>query len=459
MKLLNIQHRIRELMSIFVTQVKGATTVHMTDINHVSETVLIPLFAEVYGYKNLRNLNYTDGLNYPGIDLADETAKVAIQVTATSGSEKVKDTLRKFIDYKLYEKYNRLIIYILTEKQGSYSGSGYEEIIQGRFIFDKDKDIKDYRDILEQVAAFQIDKASRVENILEANFGEGFVHLFQATPEPQTETLYLNLLELFFPDTLYVADLDIDRDEIIKNSGGALRRYSPTRKIAQAALKQLGLRFGVDWVCHENKVVTFHDLEDKHLSLTEIIDEGTITPLNSEEFYSIDENHERVFKSLLGRCLQQKLYHKQVSWQEQEKVFIFSEVDGNEIRYEEWQGKKKNERIVYERVMKNNKPDEILYCKHLAFQTQYKRFENRWYLLIKPDWFFSYDGYRQSYYGAEKIDWLKRRENNSHIFSQLRLIVYFLKQEKPSDFFVTRFPYPFLSFGELLSFGSAPVLS
>ncbi len=98
-----------------------------TDINKVAETLLIPLFSEVYGYTHLQNLNYTEGSNYPGIDLGDETARVAFQITSTSNSEKIKKTLRKFVEYKLYEKYDSLIIYILTEKQQSYSGKGYLE--------------------------------------------------------------------------------------------------------------------------------------------------------------------------------------------------------------------------------------------------------------------------------------------------------------------------------------------
>ena len=172
MKLLDSQNRIRQLMSLFVTQVKGATAMGRTDINSVAETILIPLFAEVYGYTSLENLNITEDTNYPAVDLGDRVARVAIQVTSTSDSEKVRSTLCKFCRYKLYEKYDRLIIYILTEKQQSYSGSGYDEILQDRLAFDKDKDILDYRDVLREVSGFQIDKARRVEEILETNFGD-----------------------------------------------------------------------------------------------------------------------------------------------------------------------------------------------------------------------------------------------------------------------------------------------
>ncbi|MBO1048119.1 MAG: ATP-binding protein [Dolichospermum sp. DEX182a] len=173
MNLLKSQNRIVELMERFVNQVKKFTVISRTDINKVAETIIIPLFAEIYAYKNLENLNYTKRTNYEGIDLGDETARVAFQITSTSGSEKIKDTLEKFVDekYKLYEKYDRLIIYILTEKKKN-QGSGHKEIIQGKFQFDKDKDIIDYQDLLKEISNLQIDKVRKIESILEANFGE-----------------------------------------------------------------------------------------------------------------------------------------------------------------------------------------------------------------------------------------------------------------------------------------------
>ena len=54
MNLLDIQNRITELMSLFVTRVRSYTAMKRTDINKVSETVLIPLLSEVYNFKNLK---------------------------------------------------------------------------------------------------------------------------------------------------------------------------------------------------------------------------------------------------------------------------------------------------------------------------------------------------------------------------------------------------------------------
>jgi AAA ATPase domain/MalT-like TPR region len=172
MNLEQSQKRIRDLMSLFVTRVKSATAMGQTDINKVAESILIPLIAEVYGYKNLKNLNFTEGSNFPSVDLGDETARVAFQITATPGIEKVKHTLTKFVEYKLYEKYDRIIIYIITEKQNSYSDKEINRILQDKFSFDTQKDIWDWRNILGEVTKFQIERTREVEKILEANFDE-----------------------------------------------------------------------------------------------------------------------------------------------------------------------------------------------------------------------------------------------------------------------------------------------
>lgn len=459
MTLLTVQNRIRELMSIFVAQVKGATAMGQTDINHVAETVLVPLFAEVYGYTHLKNLNFAKGQNYPGIDLGDDVAAVAIQVTSDPSSKKVQETLQKFVDYELHKTYSRLLIYVLTDKQQSYGQKNFEKIALDKVRFSADSDILDYTDILHSVASFQIDRATRVQNILEANFSDGRTPLIRTVDEEQNEVVALNLLEISFPDVLYVADIAIDSNQLNKaQSSGKQRKFRPTRDSVKRALKEMGYRFAVDWECNERKIITFHDLYDENLPLSHVIDKGTITTLSPEEFYEADEDNENVFKSLLRLCLQQKLYHQDVSWQNEEHLFIFMEVDGLLIREEKWVGEKENERIVYQRTMKNNKPDEILDCKHLGFSVQFKQIEQKWYMLIKPDWFFSFDGYKKSYYGADKIDWLKRNEDNQQLYDQLRFITYFLKNEKPSDLFVKRTPYRFLSFGDLITFDCAPPL-
>ena len=91
------QNRIRDLMSRFVTEIKISNKTGMIDINLVAENVLIPLFSEVYGHSDLKNLNISEGPNFPAIDLGDEETKTAYQITAASDSQKIKNTLKNLL--------------------------------------------------------------------------------------------------------------------------------------------------------------------------------------------------------------------------------------------------------------------------------------------------------------------------------------------------------------------------
>ena len=159
-------------MSRFVTEVKSSNAMEMRDINPTSENVLIPLFSEIYGHSDLKNLNISEGSNFPAIDLGDEKTRTAYQITSESDSQKIKDTLEKFVAHKRYKKFDHLIIYILTEKQRTYQGRGFKKIINDKFCFDKENDILDYRDLLKKISAFPLEKLRKIETILEQHFGD-----------------------------------------------------------------------------------------------------------------------------------------------------------------------------------------------------------------------------------------------------------------------------------------------
>ena len=118
MKQIELIHRINELFSNFVTQVKGLNTLYLYDINIISEYILIPLFKEIFQLPDLKNVN-EDSKNYPSIDLADDIKKLAFQVTSTKTSQKINHTIKQFLKYELEDRYNQLYCYILTEKQGA----------------------------------------------------------------------------------------------------------------------------------------------------------------------------------------------------------------------------------------------------------------------------------------------------------------------------------------------------
>ncbi len=462
MHLQNSLKRISELFSIFITQVKSQKALGLTDLNKLSENVLVPLFREIYNFNHIEKLEaYHE--NFPAIDLGDDFARVAIQITATPSSEKVKKTLKGFIEHRLFERYDRLIIYIISEKQTLYSGKGFDEIIEDRFSFNTESDIQDWTDLLGEIKNFQLAKTRKVESILEQNFGESDIGIFGSVELEPKENVSLNFIDVTFPSILYIADISIERQEVIANSKHykiQLNSNSDTRKIVRAALEQLGFGTDVDfdWVCHENKIITFHDLDDKSQPLNHVIDIGTLTPMNSQEFFEIDEDYERLFIQLLRCCLQQMLMLKSVIWHKKEKLFIFVPTGDEDIRKEKWVGERSSERDVFVKKWRKDEPDKVDFCKHLAFSAQFRRVSDNWYLIVKPDWHFSFDGYKRHFKSDDKVAWLKRQERNPHILNHLRFITHFLSYKEPPGLFDETYNYPFLTFGELQTFSNSPPL-
>ncbi len=180
MNLQESQDSIGKLMLKFVDEIRVATAMGKRDINCVSENVLIQLFSEIYEHTHLKNLNVSEGSNFPAIDLGDKKTRTAYQITSTPNSRKVKRTLEKFVARELYKEYDHLVIYILTEKQSRYQSKKIDEIVNGKFTFDKKNDILDYSDLLKEISGFSLEKTRRVEHILEQHFGEG-----QMGDEPQ----------------------------------------------------------------------------------------------------------------------------------------------------------------------------------------------------------------------------------------------------------------------------------
>lgn len=162
------QNRVRTLMSLFVTEIKHAGAMRRTDLQRVSETIVIPLFAEVFGY-SLRNLNDKEGGEFPSIDLADEQRRLSIQVTSQSNSNKVRDCLRKFVVNRLYERFDRLIVYILSERKKTYAEKSFVALADGKIAFDVKRDIQDSSSVVAKVAHFDIEKCSRIETLLKRN--------------------------------------------------------------------------------------------------------------------------------------------------------------------------------------------------------------------------------------------------------------------------------------------------
>ena len=432
MKHSELLNQFREELARLRQEVEISVAMGHFDLNKICEDVVCGLFKELYDLEHLRNLNESDRQNHPGIDLADDEAGVAIQVTSDKTLKKVKNSLTKITKYHLHEKYSRIIFYVLIRKQGSYSAAAVKKICDGKLTFDVSSDILDFTNLATRAATVEPQRLKRAVDVLRTYMRGCKIGLADEDfdpPQEPSEMLSVNLLSFYFPETLYIAEL------LPEVFDGKKKRNQ--RKGVGEHIRSISKSVPSDYEVSANKLITFHNLYGSDNPFSFLVDEGTVEPFHPAEFYTIDEDHERVFKSLLRFCLQQKLYRHRVIWEHRERIFIFLPTkDSDNVRKITWTGKKKATRTVFARKFNIKQPAKVLSTRHFGFTVSFVAVESDWYVSITPEWFFSYgDSYRRSFYGDKLISGLKRMEKNRTVFDQFRFLCAWLIDLDARDLF------------------------
>lgn len=142
------------------------------DINHVLEDFCTGLLNQVYGW-SLINTNH-ERKNSPAIDLGDLENSVAVQVTSDNSGQKIKDTVFKFCTHRYYEKYSRLIFMLIFPRQNSYNVT---IDTKGKFDFLISRDVKDFQDLLGDIAKMNLDKIVSIKRYIEKEFPDEYKQL------------------------------------------------------------------------------------------------------------------------------------------------------------------------------------------------------------------------------------------------------------------------------------------
>ncbi|OBR92659.1 hypothetical protein CLRAG_23650 [Clostridium ragsdalei P11] len=147
---------IIEKLNIIRYELISKNKLNLTDDNIILENFIGNILNLTYSY-SLINLNCKEK-NFPGIDLGDESIGLGIQVTSDKSGKKVQKTLDKCIENKTYKKYNKLKIFILSEKQKAYSMSYNNELLE----FNVTKDIFDFDDLYRDVLYVSTDVRRKI---------------------------------------------------------------------------------------------------------------------------------------------------------------------------------------------------------------------------------------------------------------------------------------------------------
>ncbi len=283
----------------------------------------------------------------------------------------------------------------------------------------------------------------------------------------KTELVYSNLVKIEFPTQLYIADLDIDKKEVRHyNRERKFRFFKPSlHDYAISALYMHNISFPHDWILWDNKVITFHNLQDDDIGLTKIIDRGTAEPIGCDEFYNLTDNHLSQFKYLLKKCLETKLHKLKIKWYKDEKLFAFQPIQKDTLkrwkpRAIEWtKTKKKATRKVVDIKLDLKDNSKVFNLKCLAFRTIFEFLDYEWFLAIKPEWIYLWNDLTVCSLAFKNIQWLKKTERNMHVFNHFNFILHYLQPSEIESMFDEYKDYRFLIIESIESFNFAPIVT
>lgn len=142
---------IIEKITLIRYEFMSKSKLNLLDDNVIIENFIAQLMNYIYGY-NLSNLNQEKS-NFSGLDLGDKQKKIGVQVTSTSKSIKINDTLEKINRNESCKVFDIIKIFILSEKQSKYSiNNNYS-----RIKFDFKTDILDFDDLFKAILYVPVD--------------------------------------------------------------------------------------------------------------------------------------------------------------------------------------------------------------------------------------------------------------------------------------------------------------
>lgn len=253
-----------------------------------------------------------------------------------------------------------------------------------------------------------------------------------SAPPPVQETLHSNLLEVsHFPERLYIGQTD----------------YREGKQI-RAKLGAHGAQENDEWFPKRGSVYSFIDLSEAPWD--EICDQGTVEEFDSEEWaYSEDRDQQREFVHLLNQCLRAKARALGLRYSKDLDCYYFEATnDLSEFKLGYQSIINETSRTVFRGYPKKNKPGEIAFYRHSAFQSRFKRFGDNWYLEITPTYYFTWDGRRRDGFYEERLKKIKEQEKNPAVRGQVVMWAEYLSRN--GNLFEPQ--YPLLGFGELMRF-------
>jgi len=158
--------QIRRTLLSFERNIKNANCIRQYDDNGYAEDFLAEFLNAAFGYNLL--VQNTARNQSPAIDLGDETAGIAFQITSESTKAKIQDTVSKFISHGLQKRFRQLKILIVGERPKIHSEiKGSLEI-----LFSIETDVIDIDGLTRQIRSLNIATLERIAEVCQQHVPE-----------------------------------------------------------------------------------------------------------------------------------------------------------------------------------------------------------------------------------------------------------------------------------------------
>jgi transcriptional regulator with XRE-family HTH domain len=243
----------------------------------------------------------------------------------------------------------------------------------------------------------------------------------ESDPDVMTETLYCNLLPIErLPRYVYTAAIASDLVRPNAQGESLLPSKNRIKQVIRAAQESEGTeperRFMPAFRLYEDRLMTFHDLEDPEGSLAAVIDENTVEVIDMASFVRHEDLRKLVI-SLLNMAISRHLGRAGlVIDEEKQGRFFFADRDG-QARIITWTPRKKKAvRTVAKPVVKD---DRVLFWRNLGAYVQVIFLANHFYIQVLPTWVITTDGHTPATgpdIGRKVIKWTGPERNMQVLF-------------------------------------------
>lgn len=165
-------------MSILKYYIELSNDVGDFDINKKSEDFFRGLLNLLFNL-DLENMNKIK-LNFPAIDLGDKKNRICYQITSESTSSKIKETLDKFRDLKLYKEFEVINILIVGNK------IKIKPLEYPEFKFIVKDNLLDLNDLFKEIAKKNTSKLEEILHFFESEFDSSIINLIRLVEEDKS---------------------------------------------------------------------------------------------------------------------------------------------------------------------------------------------------------------------------------------------------------------------------------